>query len=67
MQIYTHWLSCYSVSVDTEREGLALPKHQFSYAKVFTGVNTYTVNTNLNTSNVSGDTALKQIEEYTQR
>lgn len=55
------------MSVDAEREGLALPKHQFSYAKVFIGVNTYMVNANLNTSNVSGHTALEEIEEYTQR
>lgn len=67
MQIYTHRLSCYSVSVDAEREGLALPKHQFSYAKVFIGVNTYMANANLNTSNVSGHTTLEEIEEYTQR
>lgn len=63
VQIYTHWLSCYSVSVDAEAEGLALPKHQFSYANVSIGVNTYTVNANLNISNVSGDAVLRQIEE----
>lgn len=62
VQIYMHWLSCYSVSVDAEAESLTLFQYQFSCANIFICVNIYTVDTNLNISNVSGDTVLRQIK-----